>query len=114
MSLTWGTVLCPLARHFILCLVMFQPRKTRPDQGPDLTEKLLTIIKNKCSRREKQTTFSGGAQKSDLNETILLSTVNVLKLRTLNIIIFPAVRNFRNYVCEINASVRNFRMRALS
>ena len=27
-------------------------------------------------------------------------TVNVLKLRTLKIIIFAAVRNFRNYVCE--------------
>ena len=26
---TWGIVLCPWARHFILCLVLVQPRKTR-------------------------------------------------------------------------------------
>ena len=37
-SLTTGTVLCPLARHFILCLFLVQPRKT----CPDMTEKLLT------------------------------------------------------------------------
>ena len=29
-----------------------------------------------------------------------MPTVNVLKLRTLKIIIFPAVRYFRNYVSE--------------
>ena len=38
LSLTGGTVLCPLARHYILCLVLVQPRKTRLD----ITEKLLT------------------------------------------------------------------------
>ena len=27
-SLTGGTALCPLASHFILCLVLVQPRKT--------------------------------------------------------------------------------------
>ena len=32
------TVLCPLARHFIHCLVLVQPRKT----CPDMTKKLLT------------------------------------------------------------------------
>ena len=37
-SLTGGTVLRPRARHFILCLVQFQPRKT----CPDMTEELLT------------------------------------------------------------------------
>ena len=37
-SLARGTVLCPLAIHFILCLVLVQPRKTHPD----MTEKLLT------------------------------------------------------------------------
>ena len=37
-------------------------------------------------------------------------TVNVLKLRTLKNNYFSAVRNFRNYVYEKNASVRNFRM----
>ena len=35
-SLTRGTVLCPFARHFILCLVLVQPRQT----CPDMTEKL--------------------------------------------------------------------------
>ena len=38
LSLTGGTVLCPWARHFILCLVLVQPRKT----FPDITETLLT------------------------------------------------------------------------
>ena len=28
-----GTAFCPLARHFILCLVMVQPRKTHPDMS---------------------------------------------------------------------------------
>ena len=42
------------------------------------------------------------------------TSVNVLKLRTLKNNYFSAVRNFRNYVCEKNASVRNFRMWALS
>ena len=37
-SLTGGTVLYPCARHFILCLVLVQRRKT----CPDITEKLLT------------------------------------------------------------------------
>ena len=37
-SLTVGTALCPLAIHFILCLVLFQTRKTLPD----ITETLLT------------------------------------------------------------------------
>ena len=43
------TVLCPWARHFILCFVLVQPRKIRPD----ITEKLLTgtlRIKSKLSR----------------------------------------------------------------
>ena len=35
-----------------------------------------------------------------LNFTLKMCTVNVLKLRTLKIIIFLAVRNFRNYVSE--------------
>ena len=37
-SLTGITVLCPLARHIYPCLVLVQPRKTRPD----ITEKMLT------------------------------------------------------------------------
>ena len=37
-SLTGGTALCPWARHFILCLVLVQLRKTYPD----MTEKMLT------------------------------------------------------------------------
>ena len=32
------SVLCPLARYFICCFVLAQPRKT----CPDMTEKLLT------------------------------------------------------------------------
>ena len=32
------TVLCPLARYFISCLVLVQPRKNHPD----MTEKMLT------------------------------------------------------------------------
>ena len=42
-------VLCPWARHFIGCLILFQPRKT--GNHPDMTRKLLTatssINKNK-------------------------------------------------------------------
>ena len=38
LSLTFGNVFCPLARHFILCLVLVQPRKTLYD----MTEKMLT------------------------------------------------------------------------
>ena len=34
------TVLCPWARHFILCLVLVQPRKT--GKCPYMAEKLLT------------------------------------------------------------------------
>ena len=34
-SLTGVTVLCPWTRHINLCLVLVQPRKTRPD----ITEK---------------------------------------------------------------------------
>ena len=30
-SLTWDTALCPWGRHFILCLVQVQPRKTCPN-----------------------------------------------------------------------------------
>ena len=37
-SLNGGTALCPWARHLILCLVLIQPRKTRPD----MTENVLT------------------------------------------------------------------------
>ena len=33
-------------------------------------------------------------------EFLVITTVNVLKFRTLKIIIFSAVRNFRNYVSE--------------
>ena len=36
----------------------------------------------------------------DLKPCAIRITVNVLKLRTLKIIIFSAVRNFRNYVYE--------------
>ena len=36
-SLTRGALSCPWARHFILCLVLVQPRKT----CPDMTEKML-------------------------------------------------------------------------
>ena len=32
-SLTGGITLCPLARHFILCLVLFQQRKTRSEMS---------------------------------------------------------------------------------
>ena len=45
---------------------------------------------------------------------VVASTVNVLKVRTLKNNYFSAVRNFRNYVSEKNASVRNFRMWSLS
>ena len=38
-------MLCPLARHFIRCLVLVQPRKT--ENRPDMTEKLLTGTTNK-------------------------------------------------------------------
>ena len=34
------------------------------------------------------------------HKNLLIGTVNVLKLRTLKIINFSAVRNFRNYACE--------------
>ena len=34
----WHSVLCPWVKHFILCLVLAQPRKTHPK----VTEKLLT------------------------------------------------------------------------
>ena len=37
-SLTGGTALCPWARDFVLCLILVQPRKTRPN----ITEKMLT------------------------------------------------------------------------
>ena len=37
-SLTGGTALCSRARHFIICLVLVQPRKT----PSNITEKLLT------------------------------------------------------------------------
>ena len=37
-SFTAGTVLCPWAWHFILCLVLVQPWKTHPN----MTENLLT------------------------------------------------------------------------
>ena len=37
-SLTGSAAMCPLARHAILCLVLAQPRKARPD----MTEKMLT------------------------------------------------------------------------
>ena len=37
-SFTAGTALCPLARHFILCIELVQPRKT----CPDITEKMFT------------------------------------------------------------------------
>ena len=39
-KLTRDTALYPSARHFILSLVLFQPRKT--GIYPDMTEKLLT------------------------------------------------------------------------
>ena len=39
LSRVGGTALCPRARHFILSLVMGQPRKT----PPYMTEKLLTV-----------------------------------------------------------------------
>ena len=35
-----GTVLCPGARHFILCLVLVQPKNT--GNHSDMTEKSLT------------------------------------------------------------------------
>ena len=38
LSLTGATALCPWARHFVLCLILFKPRKT----SPDMTVKLLT------------------------------------------------------------------------
>ena len=38
LSLTGVTVVWPLARHIYPCLVLVQPRKTRPD----ITERLLT------------------------------------------------------------------------
>ena len=41
LSLNKGTVLGTWARHFILCLVLVQPRKTRPD----MTEQMLTGMK---------------------------------------------------------------------
>ena len=40
LRLTKGSVLCPWRSHFILCLVLVQPRKT--GKHPDMTEKLLT------------------------------------------------------------------------
>ena len=36
-SLVQGTVLCPRARHFVICLVLVQPRKTC--KCLDMTEK---------------------------------------------------------------------------
>ena len=39
--LTKGTVLCPWARQFILCLVLVQPRKT--EKCPDMCEKLFML-----------------------------------------------------------------------
>ena len=37
-DLTRANALCPWARHFILCLVLVKPKKTRPN----MMEKLLT------------------------------------------------------------------------
>ena len=37
--LTGGTAFSPWVRHFILCLVLVQPRKT--ENPPDITEKML-------------------------------------------------------------------------
>ena len=51
-------------------------------------------VKSNCPMQENYEIFKG------LIQTVGLFTVNVLKLRTLKIIIFPAVRNFRNYVSE--------------
>ena len=48
-SLTGGTALCPWERHFILCLVLVQPRKTRPD----ITERLLTGGRKNTSAKER-------------------------------------------------------------
>ena len=44
-SLTKGTMLSTWARHFILCFVLVQPRKT--GKHPDMTAKLLSINTNK-------------------------------------------------------------------
>ena len=52
LSLTRGTLLCPLARHFILCLVLVQPRKTHLE----LTEKNVDWdIKNQNKQNEYPT-----------------------------------------------------------
>ena len=40
LRLTRGTALCPCAKHFILCLVLVQHRKT--GYHPDMTENSLT------------------------------------------------------------------------
>ena len=40
-------MLCSLARHFILCLVLVQPRKT--GKHPDMAEKLLTGMSQNVS-----------------------------------------------------------------
>ena len=48
-----GTVLCPLARHFILCLVLVQPRKT--GKHPDMAEKLFTGMSQNVSDIETRT-----------------------------------------------------------
>ena len=42
LSLIGGIALCPWARHFILCLVLVQPKKIHPD----MTEQLLLGRKN--------------------------------------------------------------------
>ena len=39
-SLTAVTRLCPLARHINPCLVVVQPRKTRPDIGRDVKNQI--------------------------------------------------------------------------
>ena len=52
-SLTAITALCPWARPINSCLVLVQPRKTRPD----ITEKLLTWLGHKKSNQANQLTF---------------------------------------------------------
>ena len=43
--------MCPWARHFICCLVLVQPRKTRPDMHWDIKNNIKNIIMNNiCSR----------------------------------------------------------------
>ena len=65
-----------LSKNINPSLVLVQPRKTRPF----MTERLLMGRKESKQTNKSIKTYVMGAQKNRLNETVLLSTQNMLKL----------------------------------